>query len=359
MLPTNNHTTYTANHPKYFRPPAERKRIVLPGLLRWVPWFLACVAAAFVLAGRQIGISWDDHNYIAYFNINSDQFSSVISTDIEEPGWGIIIYVIRMFADAFLSLHFVMFISIIIFLLSANKIANGKWTGCNLKSWFIWASFLLIPSLATSAYFAAVRQGLAQSVFLFSVALGAPPLISTILGGSIHSSLVVAGGIHTLSRYANRWLLAVGLLFISLYAIGLATHHLPSPLTGLNLGRRTFVYTNADSLNFFGYAAVLVTYVPIFFLLRRENNQWIRSSMVMFPIVLGLGAVNPGFQRLFMTLDMFMFIGIASMLDKRTAQIAAALFLCATISLGVLESRRGDPRSTYLGQWSLILSHRA
>jgi hypothetical protein len=302
-------------------------------------------------------VTWDDPNYLRAFegvNLNTPDWYHWL---IEEPGWALLTTALSPLGpDA--AYRVVLFASPLAFVLSANKIAGGRWLAVGVHSWLILAALVLVSSLGTAMYVGAIRQGVATSLFLLLVANRLPPVVSALLAGTVHSCMLVVAAVVALAQAVGRdrrlaVLLALG---FGLYAVLLGLHLAPSPFAGADLGRRSDTYTGSTGLNLLGYAAFVLQIGGPLWLAREVKSPWHTASLVFLAAAAALSAANPGFIRIGLTLSAFVLLTLTGVRTRR-GWMAVVLWLGLSVALALWNGRDDmTGRDSWLGLWGLVLN---
>ncbi|MBC6982110.1 hypothetical protein [Caulobacter sp. 17J80-11] len=336
-------------------PQRLRGEIAIRGIQGLVWWSLA-IGLCVLLATRPIGVTYDDTNYLAAFDPDFEHFRSWWLFLIEEPGWQLLTVILSPLRDE-LGYRVVLLLSPAAFILAANKITGGRWLAVGWWSWLIIAALILDRGLGVGLYVAAIRQGLATSLFLLLVALRAPVVAAALLAGTVHTSFLVVAGIVGLVQFGARdpRIAAAVTGAIALYGVLLALGVAASPFGSLDLGRRTTTYELASGLNLLGYTALIIQYGGTLLLARDTRSPWLGGTLVFAAAGAALSIVNAGFVRIFLSLNAFMLMALAQSPPKRRV-LAIGYWFAVMVAATLWADRNAvSARDSWIGLWSLVL----
>lgn len=332
-----------------------RGELALRGIQGLIWWSLA-LGLCVLLATRPIGVTYDDGNYLRAFDQDAATFRSWWHFLIEEPGWRVLTGLLSPLGDE-AAYRVVLFLSPLGFILGANRIAGGRWLAVGWWSWLTLAALLLDRSLGTSLYVAAIRQGVATSVFFLLVATRLPPVVAAALAGTVHSAFLVVAAVIAVAQAAarNRKVAVLIACGIALYGVLLAFGLAPSPFAAVDLGRRAATYDQATGLNLLGYAALVILQGGTLFLARDTRSPWLGGSLVLMATGAALSIANAGFVRLFLSLNAFILMTLAQTPPRRRA-LAVAYWFAVGMAVTLWADRNAtSARDSWLGLWSLVL----
>jgi hypothetical protein len=309
------------------------------------------------LASRPLFATWDDPSYLAYFTNPPEYGRNWWRFLIEEPGWTLLTSTLRGAMHPEAAYRWVRFFSPLLLFLGANRLIGGRWLSVTRGSWLFLLGFFLDEQVGARGYISAIRQGLADSVFIFLMALRAPAAVSVLGAASLHSAMLVVAPVATFLRslLRNKWLAVGAAAIVVIYAILLSLGLAPSPLESAQLGRREDTYAFASGLNFLGFFGVAFKYAPFLWLLRKSQSPWYAITLIMAPMMMALSIANPGFLRLVLTVDLFALMAMCTAPDTGETRVGIAFWLAVNVFFELWAGRHADPRDSWLGLWSLAL----
>lgn len=257
---------------------------------------LVFLILALVLSTRKSYIAIDDLNYVVnYFSLESDWYSELVSGDlnwwrfiIEEPLWRIYSITVGALFGPETALHVTIFFSSFAYLLFASRLAGGNWP---ITALF----FVLEPNLGSQMYFNQIRQGVALTVFfalLSSIKLRSTParvVLAATCAALVHSSFLYL--IASSALYIVKPSIRVILALLGAAALILVSYYV-NIIDLVDLGRRQTEYALGTIVNINWYILTLVTYVPIFYLLRPRNDDQRDADWYYLTIVATIFAVG-------------------------------------------------------------------
>lgn len=332
-------------------------QIAARGIQGLVWWSLA-ISLCVLLGTRPIGVTYDDTNYLAAFEPNIATFRDWWLFLIEEPGWHATTAILSPLGSE-AAYRLVLLLSPAAFILATNKIAGGRWLAVGWWSWLILAALVLDRGMGVGLYVAAIRQGLATSLFLLLVAFRAPVVAAAFLAGTVHTSFFVIAGVVGIVQFGarDRRIAIATTAAIATYAVLLALGFAPSPFGSLDLGRRAATYDLASGLNLLGYAALVIQHGGTLFLARDTRSPWLGGSLVFAAAGAALSIANAGFVRIFLSLNAFVLMALTQTPPKRRVQAIGYWFAVMVASTLWADRDAVSARDSWLGLWSLVLGH--
>lgn len=336
---------------------SDRRKAAQQRLTMAVLWLGIVVSICLVLATRRLYVVWDDANYLAEFTHPREYGVGWWRLLIEEPGWTLLTTTLRGITTPETGYRCVHFAAPLMLFLGSNRLIGGKWFTVTRGSWLFLLGFFLDREVGAMGYIASVRQGLADALFIFLMALRAPAVVSALGAASVHSAMLVVAPVIVFLRglFRYKWLAAAAAGLVILYAVLLLLKLAPSPLTGADLGRRENSYEFASGLNLFGYTEMVLKYAPFLWLLRKSRSPWYAITLIAAPMMLALSVASPGFIRLVLTVDLFALMAACTAPNTRETRAGIIYWMVANVAIGVWTGLHADPRDSWLGLWSLAL----
>lgn len=306
-----------------------------------------------LLAARQIPLTNDDANYIAYFS-NRDAFEAptLWRWILEEPLWRVGSSALGSVLGPFTAYRVVIFLSVLGFFFAGHRLGAPL----ILLAFF----FILNQQLATYLYMLAIRQGVATTIFLILLSTPLGPLGACLIAALVHSTflLLLPGALiaQLITARRFRWAGVVAAGMASLLAAMMANGSLDGVLNSIDLGRRGLMYSRTSMLNVNFFILSSVQYGLVLWLARDGKDKFFVITACMMAATMVVVGSNGVFARSSLSLDAILVIYLSKKYLHRPARLAMFVFVLALLFGHYSTSKNAlSTNASWSSRWYLLV----